>query len=393
MYEMFNFKEPVNLQDYTLILPSVSVGNVPQLTVDLLVKSYNFKKTASVWHPAIIATVGSDPYTASSGEVCTACELFTNEDLKLAAIQLRSSIEFKLAMKFIRDFKDAIHQFHFKSIYILSSGFDYELHNINTEKFFYLSNELPNEITEKNGIKSLQQDANRKYIQYLNFLMTDNIVQQAEEMEALKSIFENRLQVDGATGTCSIDITKQVKLYITLVPEYPSQSLPKYDLLAPELSAEEKHHIEEEFHNLFETQGGEPLIYQMIMVVEEAVQKKENTKLSSIETEDISQNFDYAEHKAEDSLVANHLNIVHGQTITDRKSVFQAHTCMVNSKEDVKLFMDTLLQNKKIANATHNITAYRISLPNGIIMQVYTDKLRGGGSLPLLYLCPSVTLV
>nr|CAI5828532.1 unnamed protein product [Callosobruchus analis] len=203
--------------------------------------------------------------------------------------------------------------------------------------------------------------------------MTDNIVQQAEEMEALKSIFENRLQVDGATGTCSIDITKQVKLYITLVPEYPSQSLPKYDLLAPELSAEEKHHIEEEFHNLFETQGGEPLIYQMIMVVEEAVQKKENTKLSSIETEDISQNFDYAEHKAEDSLVANHLNIVHGQTITDRKSVFQAHTCMVNSKEDVKLFMDTLLQNKKIANATHNITAYRISLPNGIIMQDCED--------------------
>nr|CAH7757771.1 unnamed protein product [Callosobruchus chinensis] len=371
MCEMFNFKEPVNLKDYTLILPSVAVGNVPQLTIDLLVKSNNFKKTGTVWHPAIIATVGSDPYTERSGEVCTACELYINEDLKLAAIQLRSSIEFKLAMKFIRDFKDAIQQFHFKSIYILSSGFDYELHNICTERFFYLTNELPNEIAAKNGIKCLEQDAYSKYSVYLNFVMTENIAQQAEEMEALKSIFENRLQVDSATGSCSIDITKQIKLYITLVPEYPSNSLPKYELLAPELSAQEKHQIEEEFHNLFEAQRGEPLIYQMIMVVEEAVRNKENHRLSCIEAEDRSQNFDHVEHKVEATLSANHLNIEHGQTIVDRKSVFQGHACMVYSKADVKLFMDTLLQNKKIANATHKITAYRISLPNGIMMQVY----------------------
>ncbi|CAH1968837.1 unnamed protein product [Acanthoscelides obtectus] len=369
MCEMFNFKEPKNLKDYTLIFPCVSVGNVPQLTVDLLIKTYNFKKTATIWHPALIASVGSDPYTALNGEVCTACELYTNENLNLAVVQLRSSVEFKLAMKFIRDLNEAIQQFNLKNIYILSSGFDYELRNIQSEKFFCLSNEHTTEVMARNNVKQLEQNFFRGKTLYKTKVMTDNIAQQAEEMEALKSIFEDRWQVDSTTGLCSIDITKQVKLYITLVPEYPSNSLPNYELLAPELIADERQHIEDEFQNLFESHGGEPLIYQMIMIVEEAVRNKEDAKHNS---KNKSEGIEPVEKKSEVfSLSVNHLMITHGPIITDRKSVFQGHTCVVKSKEDVRLFMNTLLENKKIANATHNITAFRISIPNGMIQTNY----------------------
>lgn len=70
-------------------------------------------------------------------------------------------------------------------------------------------------------------------------------------MEALSSIYGNQWKIDERTGICSIDITKSIRLDITLVPEYPSKSLPKYELLAPELSTKQKEMIEEEFKNIF----------------------------------------------------------------------------------------------------------------------------------------------
>ena len=52
--------------------------------------------------------------------------------------------------------------------------------------------------------------------------------------------------------------------------------------------------------------------------------------------------------------------IVTGDIIEDRKSVFQGHTATVKSIEDVKLVINKLYENKKIAQATHNMYAYRI---------------------------------
>ncbi len=43
----------------------------------------------------------------------------------------------------------------------------------------------------------------------------------------------------------------------------------------------------------------------------------------------------------------------------DRKSVFQAHLSPVHNKEEVQLVLNKLKENKKIANATHNMYAYR----------------------------------
>lgn len=70
-------------------------------------------------------------------------------------------------------------------------------------------------------------------------------------MEALTSIYGNQWKIDDKTGICSIEITKSITLYITLVPEYPSKSLPKYELLAPKLSTKQKQVVDEEFKNLF----------------------------------------------------------------------------------------------------------------------------------------------
>lgn len=79
----------------------------------------------------------------------------------------------------------------------------------------------------------------------------DNISQQLEEMEVLKSIFGDQWQIDEENGVCGIDITKTIKLMITLTPRYPSESLPDYELFAPEISFALKQKINEEFQNLY----------------------------------------------------------------------------------------------------------------------------------------------
>ncbi|KAJ2147637.1 hypothetical protein IWW43_004814 [Coemansia sp. RSA 1935] len=66
-------------------------------------------------------------------------------------------------------------------------------------------------------------------------------------------------------------------------------------------------------------------------------------------------------------------NIFTGPPLEMKKSVFVAHVARVRSADDVRAVRDTLLQDKKIAQATHNILAYRITLDNGSVSQDNDD--------------------
>lgn len=157
---IFSCNENINFKDYSLVLSSVSVGNVPQLAIDLLITNYNLTKISTVWHPAIVPCVGSDPYF-SSNEICTACELFVNQELKIIVMQLRSTLIPQHMNSFFHQLKEKITEFQLKKIIILTSIFDYELHNIESNKFFFICN--VNNITKE--FVSLQQikDINGKY--------------------------------------------------------------------------------------------------------------------------------------------------------------------------------------------------------------------------------------
>ncbi|XP_023020366.2 protein IMPACT-B [Leptinotarsa decemlineata] len=215
----------------------------------------------------------------------------------------------------------------------------------------------------------------------------DNISIQAEEMETLKSIFEDQWQIDSKTGICSIDITKEVTLFITLTPDYPSDGLPKYELLAPELKLSQKKAIEAKFQSLYENEGGGPLIYQMIMSVDSIVKQNKEHKEGKPPHQESP-----AKENINEPVCTNELKIFHGPIITDRKSVFQGHVCTVKNKDDVRCFMELLLQNRKIAQATHNISAYRIVLPNNIILQDCDDDGENRASSRLLELIQTMKL-
>ena len=83
----------------------------------------------------------------------------------------------------------------------------------------------------------------------------------------------------------------------------------------------------------------------------------------------------------------NHPEILHGEPITDRKSTFQAHLVKVSSEQDVQNALDELKKTRKIANASHNVTAYRITKQNSqVIVQDCNDDGENNAGSRLLHL-------
>ena len=60
------------------------------------------------------------------------------------------------------------------------------------------------------------------------------------------------------------------------------------------------------------------------------------------------------------------IEIFSGEPIIDRKSTFQAFFAKVSTCKDAKRFREQLLENQKIARATHNMFVYKVN-QNGII--------------------------
>ncbi|TRY58175.1 hypothetical protein DNTS_017299 [Danionella cerebrum] len=80
---------------FTLIMPAVSVGNVGQLAVDLLVSTLNMPRVGYFHTDCLLPVAGSNPYATSpddDAQLCTSADVYSHTDLKLAVLQIRSPI-------------------------------------------------------------------------------------------------------------------------------------------------------------------------------------------------------------------------------------------------------------------------------------------------------------
>ncbi|XP_045463525.1 protein IMPACT-like [Harmonia axyridis] len=216
----------------------------------------------------------------------------------------------------------------------------------------------------------------------------DDISQQADEIEVLKSIYENEWIAEDGSGSFTMKISPSVKLFITLQPGYPSKNPPKYELMAPELTTDEKHKLYKEFKTIYEESMGSPILYQWIEKLKEYTiykpkSKKDKEKLDEPLTKNIL--------KPVVDLQRFSRDVVHGPIIEDRKSVFQGHVCAVFNENDVKDFLEFLMENKKIAQATHNIYAYRIT-KNSSFLQDCEDDGENHASKRVLHLLQLLNL-
>ncbi|XP_023247468.1 protein IMPACT-like [Copidosoma floridanum] len=192
----------------------------------------------------------------------------------------------------------------------------------------------------------------------------DDLTKQIEEIETLTAIYGDELQTeDEENRSYSIKISDNrnknlyVKLYFKLPEDYPTMSPPTFEISAPHLKKNQKEQLCHALEDVYLSNIGDTVIFQFIEKIREEFS-------SSLELEDQLKDLTISkpipiENDNEDRLFECP-EIIHGETMIDRKSSFQGHTATVFSVEQVRQVINKLKENKKIEHATHNISAYRI---------------------------------
>uniref|UniRef100_A0A7G3AU98 Proteasome assembly chaperone 2 n=1 Tax=Lutzomyia longipalpis TaxID=7200 RepID=A0A7G3AU98_LUTLO len=138
---MIKLTSSVDFTDGILIIPSVCVGNVAQLSADLIVETLKMQKVGILWHPAVIPIIGPPAYWRDNKDTTTtACELFTMDPeakQKISVLQIRSPLVATLMQDFFDQLMDFIEKQKFKEVIILSSSYAHEKHLIEESPFEY----------------------------------------------------------------------------------------------------------------------------------------------------------------------------------------------------------------------------------------------------------------
>lgn len=212
---------------------------------------------------------------------------------------------------------------------------------------------------------------------------------QIEEVEALSSIYGDEwCVIDEASRIFCIKISNDLEepkltacLQIILPPDYPSAAPPIYQINAVWLRGPERAKLANSLEDIYVEHAGESILYLWVEKVRDFLVEKSQNSETVEEQEKVNMT---AEKDVEDddedipdftSLKLNTENvhffleqtndeemppIKHGNPITDRRSTFQPHLAPVVTPRQVKMVLEKLYENKKIASATHNIYAYRI---------------------------------
>ncbi|XP_067833872.1 protein IMPACT isoform X2 [Heptranchias perlo] len=194
----------------------------------------------------------------------------------------------------------------------------------------------------------------------------ENLQRQIDEIEALSSIYEDEwCVIDEASRIFCIRIVDELEhpkwticLQVMFPPGYPTAAPPIYQL---------------------KQNSGESILFLWVGKIRDFLQVKSQTAAAVPETQQITEEgevdyqddylitcqppaqqvtaiVDFSEGSEDEQCPP----ITHGEPITDRRSTFQGHLAPVVTTKQVKLVLQKLYENKKIANATHNIYAYRI---------------------------------
>ncbi|XP_018525866.1 LOW QUALITY PROTEIN: protein IMPACT [Lates calcarifer] len=212
---------------------------------------------------------------------------------------------------------------------------------------------------------------------------------QIEEVEALSAIYGDEwCVIDEASRIFCIKISNDLEepkltacLQIILPPDYPSTSPPIYQINATWLRGPERAKLANSLEDLYVEHVGESILYLWVEKIREFLVEKSQSSETVDQPEKVNMTAEEEEDDDDEDipdfrtlklntenvhLFMDHANdeevppIKHGNPITDRRSTFQPHLAPVVTPRQVKVVLEKLYENKKIASATHNIFAYRI---------------------------------
>ena len=230
----------------------------------------------------------------------------------------------------------------------------------------------------------------------------DTTTLQADEIEALTAIYGDDLVFDDASRrNFGIDLQvsdekcvnrqdnwdKHIKLEFKLPAGYPVTAPPYYTISAPWMSRNKKLQLTSALEEIYADNTGESILYMWIEKARDYLNEGIANSIPHEESEDEdleNSNFDFRCKDKTDVVLTEKIHIHHGEPVMDRRSTFQAHLARVGDVNHAKKMIDHVKENKKLATATHNISAYRISGgPHGTCFQDCDDdgESQAGGRL------------
>lgn len=118
-----------NWENYTLFVPTVSVGNVGQLAADLIISTLWMDRVGYVHHPALTPVVGNNPFAhedATSCKITTGCEVYESVNDEVVVIQQRAPFIKGRRKEFAKWLVKWIRSHHFYRVVILTTSFAQE---------------------------------------------------------------------------------------------------------------------------------------------------------------------------------------------------------------------------------------------------------------------------
>ncbi|KAG2294466.1 hypothetical protein Bca52824_041135 [Brassica carinata] len=167
----------------TLILPALSIGNVGQLAVDLLVSSTGADRVGYLDDPYLLPCVGNDAYgPLPCGEISLPLEVYESPSTATTLAQQRSPVAKGMMIKFAENIADFAASSGKKHVIVLSSlDFQRLHHNLDMSRgpqVYYLSNAEANgrdEHCERLGFGRLNEyDSEGRCWKYLCSVFDEN---------------------------------------------------------------------------------------------------------------------------------------------------------------------------------------------------------------------------
>lgn len=85
-------RESVNFEGNTLVLPSLSIGNVGQLAIDLIVSTLSLPRVGYLDNPHVLPIVGNDSLDGKNGHLALNLEVFKAPSSNVTFLQQRAPV-------------------------------------------------------------------------------------------------------------------------------------------------------------------------------------------------------------------------------------------------------------------------------------------------------------
>lgn len=186
--------------------------------------------------------------------------------------------------------------------------------------------------------------------------MTKNI-DLSEEVEALSAIygdgnvlFNPERSANLAMISISLDsLCGRVTLSAQMERDYP-KTHPQPKLRSESISAAECGHIVKTMMIRQQSSAGEVCLFEYCQTLLSVLSEEKQSNAELIPTSE-----EPPKRETE-----KYFTVLHGEPLTDRKSVFQAHIAHITCAQDASLVLEQLCLSKKVENATHNTIAWRV---------------------------------